>query len=66
MSAIVNISKETSLCDVHTYEVRINQKILTTFTHKPEEGLAQCLRQAAEAVEEKKWERVIKELLEGM
>ena len=33
-----------------TYEVRINSKLISTFTHKRSDGLATCLRRAANSV----------------
>ena len=36
---------------IHHYQLRINQEAICTFEHARSEGLAQCLRQAAEAVE---------------
>ena len=35
---------------LYHYEVRINQRAITTFTHTPADGLAVCLARAAEAV----------------
>ena len=35
-----------------TYEVRINLEYKATFNHKRQDGLAECLRAAADAVEE--------------
>lgn len=37
------------------YEVRINEKRITTFKHSRPEGLRACLLAAAEAVEAQKW-----------
>ena len=34
------------------YEVRINLEYKATFNHKRQDGLAECLRAAADAVEE--------------
>ena len=41
------------LCE---YEVRINEKRITTFKHHRPAGLKACLLAAAEAVERQKWE----------
>ena len=50
MITIVNLDgKETS-----TYEIRINRIQITTFQHTRSDGLAECLRLAAEAVEKEK------------
>lgn len=38
------------------YEVRINEKRITTFKHHRPAGLKACLLAAAEAVERQKWE----------
>lgn len=51
MIAIVNVSKELSALGWHDYEVRINQRVITTFKHKREEGLSKCLIEASKAVE---------------
>lgn len=53
MLAIVNVSPEdTPIFGIHQYEVRINEKVIATFDHerKPD-GAAQCLRDAADAVD---------------
>ena len=44
---------ETSDPGVYEYEVKINDKFITSFKHKREEGLSICLSKAAEAVEKK-------------
>ncbi len=53
MIAIVNVSSEdTPTRGSNQYEVRINSKIICTFEHDRQyEGLAQCLRDAADAVD---------------
>ena len=48
MIAIVNVG--TSDYGVTIYEVRINHEVITTFSHRRADGLAVCLRQAADAV----------------
>ena len=53
---IQNVSSHSSPFGEHEYEVRINTKVVATFTHKREEGLTVCLRKAMEAVERTKWE----------
>jgi hypothetical protein len=53
MLAIVNVSKEHApIIGMNEYEVRINTCVIATFEHdrKPN-GAAQCLRDAADAVE---------------
>jgi hypothetical protein len=54
MIAIVNVSKG-QLAGVQDYEVRINSAVITTFKHRREDGLGQCLLEAAKAVERAKW-----------
>lgn len=54
MIAIVN-TNGNERC---TYEVRINNDVITSFTHNRSEGLAACLRKAATAVEVREWEDV--------
>lgn len=51
MIAIVNVTPEPKPTGPHTYEVRINRHAVVRFEHAREEGLARCLRRAAEAVE---------------
>lgn len=52
MIAIVNVTKDPKPTGVHTYELRINREVITTFTHRREEGLARCLQRAALAAEQ--------------
>jgi len=40
----------------------INKKVITTFKHKREDGLADCLRRAAEAVDEER-EKFVMEIM---
>lgn len=53
MLAIVNVSAEnTPPIGLNNYEVRINDRVIATFTHERKiGGAAQCLRDAADAVE---------------
>jgi hypothetical protein len=53
MIAIVNVSPDTSpKTGVNQYEVRINREVIASFEHyRKRGGLAQCLRDAADAVE---------------
>jgi hypothetical protein len=51
MIAIVNISKNPSRTGIHQYEVRINLDPIVQFEHRREDGLAECLKRASEAVE---------------
>ena len=52
---ITNISNTDSpLFGVDDYQLRINNKVICKFKHKREvNGLAQCLRDAADAVDNK-------------
>jgi hypothetical protein len=45
--------RETSDPGTCVYEIKINDKFITSFKHKREEGLSVCLLRAAEAVEKK-------------
>lgn len=55
--AIVNVGAaegETNPIGEHRYEVRINREVITTFHHFRANGLGECLRQAAAAVDRKR------------
>ena len=52
MIAIVNDGKVRGATGVHGYRVQINDRVICTFEHLREDGLAECLRKAAQAVEE--------------
>ena len=60
MIAIVNVSPKTNpLEGIDDYEVRINRKLICKFKHyRKVDGLAQCLRDAADAVDASKTERL--------
>lgn len=53
MIAIINISPdEASLTGINKYRVQINRKVICEFEHnRTHDGLAQCLRDAADAVD---------------
>ena len=51
MIAIVNKSKNYGK-GLQTYDIFINKKKITSFTHKFEDGLGICLKKASEAVQE--------------
>ena len=53
MIAIVNVTNPLTEAGPNRYEVRINSKVITKFTHNRENGLSQCLRSAARAVDER-------------
>jgi len=36
------------------YHIKINEKLITEFTHDRENGLAECLRKAADAVDKRR------------
>ena len=62
---ITNISDPPTPKGENMYRIRINDKVITTFTHNREDGLAVCLRKAGEAVEENDVNRIIEIYLEG-
>ena len=64
MVAIVNVSDGPDLTGVQEYEVRINSKVICKFTHIRENGLAECLRKAADAVDNNTKEIYLKIMLE--
>lgn len=53
MLAIVNVSPDDApLTGRNKYEVRINSRVIATFEHdRQPDGAAQCLRDAADAIE---------------
>ena len=52
MLAIVNVTKDATKTGVNNYEVRVNDRVIATFEHDRSYGAAaQCLRDAADAVE---------------
>ena len=63
MIAIVNVSPPNApVLGPNEYEVRINRQVITTFTHERKiNGIAQCLRDAADAVDKSN-----EDFLEGM
>ena len=63
MIAIVNVSTGPAI-GKQDYELYINHELITTFTHVREEGLAQCLRQAAMAVDRKDMARLAQQFSE--
>ena len=42
----------------NTYELRINFDVIGRFTHRREDGLAECLRKAAECAEKVREEEI--------
>lgn len=50
MIQIVNVTPNPQPTGLHTYEVRINGKVITTFEHYREDDLSTCLERAARAV----------------
>jgi hypothetical protein len=68
MLAIVNVSDDNAPAEgVNSYEVRINNRVIAKFEHsRAYDGAAECLRDAADAVErcgEKDKIRLLEELL---
>jgi hypothetical protein len=52
MIAIVNVSPDAPVTGINQYEVRINRRVIAKFEHfRHLDGLAQCLRDAADAVD---------------
>lgn len=53
MLAIVNVSPDDApITGPNKYEVRINRRVIATFEHnRTPDGAAQCLRDAADAVD---------------
>lgn len=52
MLAIVNVTREATKTGLNNYEVRVNDRVIATFEHDRSYGAAaQCLRDAADAVE---------------
>lgn len=52
MLAIMNVSPDDAPIGLNKYEVRINGRVIATFEHdRQPDGAAQCLRDAADAVE---------------
>jgi len=52
MIAIINVSKKYSKTNWQKYQVKINKKNICEFKHKASDGLAICLKKAADAVSE--------------
>ena len=64
MLAIVNVTRNATKTGVNNYEVRVNDRVIATFEHNRNYGAAaQCLRDAADAVERCSEERQHKLLL---
>ena len=53
MISIVNIDKNVRKSGPHEYELKINDHVITRFTHNKEDPLHECLLKAAIAAEEK-------------
>lgn len=65
MIAIINIGSpdgNQDLLGLRKYEVRINDRLVTTFAHKQSDGLGRCLLEASKAVERDKWESLAKSM----
>lgn len=57
---IQNISPEgTSEDEPHTYNLNINRRLLCTFTHVRSDGAAECLRAAADALDDAEWKEAM-------
>ena len=57
MITITNISPDKQ--NPATYQVRINSEIITAFKHRRIDGLAECLRAAARAVDKKTYKLLL-------
>jgi hypothetical protein len=69
MIAVVNVGPYTEDSGgERNYELRINQRVLATFTHARRDGLAACLRAAAAAADthEEKTRRAENNLLASL
>jgi hypothetical protein len=55
MSIIIQNMKGDAL-GVCTYQLRINQRVIAEFEHSRPDGLAVCLKKAADAAEQDEWE----------
>lgn len=56
MIAIVNVDPNPRKSGEHVYEIRINSKVITTFTHEREEPLHVCLEKASQAAKLHRYE----------
>lgn len=67
MLAIVNVTRNAQQIGPNKYEVRVNERVIATFEHDRGYGAAaQCLRDAADAIERcnaEKQERLLHSLL---
>lgn len=59
MIAIINDGSNESSIGLHHYRVQINKKLICEFDHIREDGLATCLRKAADAVQEAENKRLL-------
>ena len=58
MSIIIRNISTGEPFGLQQYELRINRRVIVTFEHVREDGLATCLRQAAHAVDANRTEEV--------
>ena len=67
MIAIVNLGPigRADILGPHRYEVRINRAPFCRFEHARSKGLADCLRQAADAVARKEAEKLVRAIDAG-
>lgn len=59
MIAIINDGSNSEPTGVRRYRVQINRKLICEFDHVREDGLAVCLRKAADAVENSEFNTVL-------
>lgn len=58
MIAIINDGTNSNITGLHRYRVQINNELICEFDHVREDGLAECLRKAADAVEQAEEDRI--------
>ena len=49
----------------HTYNIQVNNQLITTFEHKRSDGMVACFRRAAEAVEIHQIEQLVEAYVES-
>lgn len=57
MITITNVTPSLPLTTAHTYAIKIKGVLIAMFQHNRCDGLAVCLRKAAEAVEKKEQQK---------
>jgi len=63
---VIYIKNISSNEGINQYEIRINNQVICRFEHdKKASGLAQCLRDAADAIEEKRFKDKVEMYYKG-